>query len=82
MGVRWLVVREALTPVLTGLAIGLPASMGLSRLVASQLYQVRPHDPVTLGAVVSLLVVVSAVAALGPARRASRIDPADALRAE
>ena len=79
---RWLVIGDALAPVAMGVAVGLVASLWLSRFVASQLYQVRPHDPVTFVAIVLLLLAVSAAAAFGPAYRASRVDPVEALRAE
>jgi len=48
----------------------------------SLLFEVRPHDPATLGGVSLVLVAVAMVASYVPARRAARIDPADALRAE
>ncbi len=57
-------------------------AMGLSRLVASQLFQVQPHDPSVLGAIIMLFVLVCAVAAFVPVRRATRVDPAEALRTD
>jgi predicted permease len=80
--VVWMVMREAMGLVAIGLAIGIPAAYGLSRLVASQLYSVQPAD---LGAAVAALVILSVVAAAAgflPARRASAIDPIRALRYE
>ncbi len=80
--VVWMVMREALTLVGIGLAIGIPAAYGLSQLIASQLYSVKPAD---LGAAAAALVILSLVAALAgflPARRASAIDPIKALRYE
>jgi ABC-type antimicrobial peptide transport system permease subunit len=67
---------------LVGVAIGLLASIGLTRLVRSQLYQVSPTDPVVYVAVSLLLVAVSLLACYVPARRASRVDPMTALRHE
>jgi len=80
--VRWMVVVEGVAPVAVGIAVGLVAGNWLSRLVASQLFQVKPHDPVVLGAIVMLFVLVCAVAAFVPVRRATRVDPAEALRTD
>jgi predicted permease len=80
--VRRLMIADVLRPVVTGVAIGLVAATWLSRFVAAQLFQVRPHDPLVLGAIVMLFVLVSAVAAFVPVRRATRIDPAEALRTD
>jgi putative ABC transport system permease protein len=80
--VRSMAVVEGLVPVAVGIAIGLVAATWLSRLVASHLFQVKPHDPVVLGAIVMLFVLVCAVAAFVPARRATRVDPAEALRTD
>jgi predicted permease len=81
-GVRRLIIVEGLVPVAVGIGVGLVAAGWLPRLVASQLFRVEPHDPPTLGAVVLLFVIVCAVAVVAPARRATRIDPAEALRTE
>ena len=80
--VLWIVMREVLVLLGIGLAIGLPAAMGLGQYVASQLYGVKARDPWIAGLTVLVLAVVSAVAGLIPARRASRIDPIIALRYE
>ena len=53
-----------------------------TRVLASFLYQVRPTDPTALGGAVLLLAVVALIATLVPVRRALRIDPMDALRAD
>jgi predicted permease len=66
--------------VLAGSAIGVAAAMAATRLLVSLLYHVRSTDPLTLGAAVSLLVAVGAIAAAVPAWRASRTDPAVVLR--
>jgi putative ABC transport system permease protein len=69
---------------LTGIAliIGIAASFGTNRLLASQLFGITPSDPVTLGAVPLLLAIVAAIACYLPARRASKLDPLVALRRE
>lgn len=74
--------RQGLFPVGIGLALGLPASLALTRLLASQLAQVKSHDPVTYLLVAVLLIAVALPACWLPARRAARIDPMEALRSE
>jgi putative ABC transport system permease protein len=80
--VLWLVMKEVVVLLLIGLAIGVPAALGLGQYVSSQLYGIEPNDPWIAGATVALLASVSAVAGMIPARRASRIDPILALRYE
>jgi putative ABC transport system permease protein len=80
--VRAMVVLQGLRLALLGLAIGLGAALALTRLLASQLYGVSATDPVTFTALAALVLVVSALASLLPARRATRIDPMVALRAD
>lgn len=80
--VVWLVVREGLPLVIAGVAIGVPLTLALTQYVRGMLYGLSPQDPITLIAAVLLLVGVAAVASLLPARRASRLDPMDALRHE
>jgi ABC-type antimicrobial peptide transport system permease subunit len=65
-----------------GLAVGLAAAFGLTRLLASLLFGVKASDPVAFGAVVATLAVVAWVAVYIPARRAMRIDALIALRYE
>ena len=77
-----MVLRGAFTQILIGLAIGIPASIGCARLIASQLYQVNGWDPVALGGSVAALAFSALVASLVPARRAATINPVRALRAE
>jgi predicted permease len=81
-GVLLLVLRETLTLVGIGLAVGVPASIALSRYAASLLFGLKPNDPWALSAAVALLLAVAGVAAWLPARRASRVDPMAALRFE
>jgi predicted permease len=78
--VRWLVVRESAWPVIAGAAIGLCGAFAAVRLLQSQLFGVKPHDPIALGGATALLLVMALAAAYLPARRASRIDPLTALR--
>jgi predicted permease len=80
--VIWLVMREVLLLLAIGLAVGIPAAMGLGRYVAAQLYGIQAQDPSIAGSTVLLLTLVSAAAGLIPAQRASRTDPMLALRQE
>lgn len=80
--VQWLIVREALLLVLVGGAVGLPFAFLVARAVGGLLYATAPSDPVAYATAAGVLVVVSAFAAYIPARRASRLDPMVALRAE
>jgi predicted permease len=80
--VIWLVMKEVLLLLSIGLAVGLPAALGLGRYVSSQLYRIEGHDPGVAVATMVLLGIVSAAAGLIPAHRASRIDPILALRHE
>jgi predicted permease len=80
--VIWLVMREVLLLLAVGLAIGVPAAIASGRFVAAQLYGIQPNDPRLAIATVALLTLVSSLAGLIPARRASRIDPILALRYE
>ena len=65
-----------------GLAIGLPATWMLTRIIGSQLYGIEPHDPVSMAMACAGVIGVALLAALVPARRAMRIDPVRALRYE
>jgi predicted permease len=75
-----LVVAQGMGLVLVGVALGVAGALALTRLVASMLFGVRAHDPLTFGAVVLLLAGVALLACYAPARRAARIDPLQALR--
>jgi predicted permease len=76
------VVAQGMLPVLTGVAIGLAASFGLTRLMAGMLYGVHAGDPVTLVGVALVLAAVALIATVVPARRAARVAPVVALRYE
>jgi putative ABC transport system permease protein len=75
-----MVMRRGLRLTGIGVATGIAVSLALTQLAASQLFGVRPSDPLTIAAVVALMTGVAAVAAYLPARRAARIDPIAALR--
>jgi predicted permease len=77
-----LVLRGAFLQILIGLVIGVPASIGCAKLIASRLYQVKGWDPVVLGGSVAALALCALVASIVPARRAASINPVTALRAE
>ena len=77
-----LMLRDCLVPVSAGLAVGLVSSVWLSRFVARQLFGITPFDPATLAAATILLALVALIAGYLPARRASRLNPVAALRAD
>jgi putative ABC transport system permease protein len=77
-----MVLREAAVLAASGVVVGLAASLGLTRLMASLLYGVSPVDPITFAAVAVALTLVALVASLIPASRAARVDPVVALRFE
>jgi predicted permease len=77
-----MVLRQGLLLALAGSAIGVGAAVGLTRLMASLLYEVRPGDPATFAFVCLLLLLVAAAACLIPALRATRVEPMEALRTE
>ena len=77
-----LVIREGVRVVLIGIAAGIAASLALGKFVASLLYGTSPHDPVVVVVVALVLAIVSVLASAVPARRAARIDPMVALRAD
>jgi predicted permease len=77
-----MVLRDVALPVLGGIAAGVFVSLSVARLVAGMLYSVAPRDPMTLTIAAAVLLVVSLAAAAFPARRASRVEPMQALRHE
>ncbi len=78
----WLVLGDALVMIAVGTGIALPCVWGLGRLVESQLYDVKPTDPVTILTATLVLCSTALGAAFIPAHRASAVNPTDALRFE
>jgi predicted permease len=77
-----MVLRQGLVLVVVGAGMGGAAALGVTRLLESLLYAVRPTDPVTFGLVAGLLIAVGLLACVLPARRATQVDPMTALRCE
>jgi predicted permease len=77
-----MILRQVLVVAAVGLAIGVPAALGTSRLVESFLFGMKPNDPLAIMWAVAILVSATLVAGYMPARKASRIDPVTALRQE
>jgi putative ABC transport system permease protein len=80
--VWWLILRRAIVQMAIGLTIGMAGALGVGKLLESLLMQTSSRDPVTLVSIAVLFVIVSVAACLGPARRATRLDPLIALRYE
>ena len=80
--IRGMILKETFFMLAAGVLIGVPASMGAARAVQSQLYGVRPFDPMTLATATLLITVVMLAAGWLPAWRAARVDPMAALRDE
>ncbi|MDQ6625000.1 MAG: FtsX-like permease family protein, partial [Verrucomicrobiota bacterium] len=77
-----MVVRQGMLPVVFGLVLGVASALALGRLISAQLYQISAANPVLLGATTVLLAAVALAACLVPARRASLVNPLEALRTE
>ena len=77
-----MVLREGMTLVAAGVALGIVASLMLTRLLEGMVYGVKVRDPLIFAVVNLLLVAVSLAACYIPARRATRVDPLEALRYE
>ncbi len=78
--IRALILRDGVRLCVAGLLLGVPLALIVSRALASLLYQTRGADPVTFGAVLTLLGATSLAASYVPARRAARVAPAEALK--
>jgi putative ABC transport system permease protein len=79
---RRMVVGEGLRLAVLGALAGLAAALGLTRVMASLLYGVRAADPATFISVAAMLLAAAVLASYVPARRVTRVDPVEALRAE
>jgi putative ABC transport system permease protein len=78
----WLLLRGGMVQLAIGLVIGMAGAVGVGRLLKSLLVQQTPNDPLTLGSIAFLFLLVSLVACVYPASRATRLDPVHALRYE
>jgi putative ABC transport system permease protein len=82
MDVIRLVVRQGMMPVIGGLVVGLAAALVIGKLIAAQLYQTSAFNPVLLSATIAVLATAALLACLFPARRATLVNPTQALRSE
>jgi ABC-type antimicrobial peptide transport system permease subunit len=80
--VRRMVLGDSLSMVGLGLLIGIPAAWSVGRYLESQLFGLEPIDPMATSLALAALITIALIAAMLPARRASRINPLDALREE
>jgi predicted permease len=80
--VLWMVLRQTLSLIGIGIAIGIPVALAAARLIASQLYGLKPSDPSTVVFAALTLAGVGLAAGYVPARRATKVDPMEALRYE
>jgi len=81
-GLLYMVIRQGMALVVIGLGLGMILAFALTRLIASQLYQVSPTDPASFALAAGLLVAVAMTACFFPALRATKVDPIKALREE
>jgi putative ABC transport system permease protein len=77
-----MVVRDGMQPAVAGVLVGLGGAALLTRVLASLLFETEPFDPVTFAGTSAVLLCAAFVACCVPARRATRVDPSTALRAE
>ncbi len=81
-GIIWMVIREVLVIATAGIGIGVPAALAMSQFVKAYLFQIKPNDPLTVGAAAAAMLGAAILAGYWPAWRASRTDPWTALRDE
>jgi len=77
-----LILAQGMKPVIIGLAVGLAGALALGRLLTAQLYEISAYNPVLLSATLAILGTAALLACLIPARRATRVNPIEALHAE
>jgi predicted permease len=80
--VSWLILRRGLIQMGIGLTLGLTAAFFLAKVLGTLLVQIKPRDPVTFASITAILTIVTLCACIFPARRATRVDPLVALRAD
>jgi ABC-type antimicrobial peptide transport system permease subunit len=78
----WMILRECILLLALGLAIGVPVALSSTRILKSQLYELSPLDPTAISIAIAAVSVMTIAAAWLPARRATKIDPMQALRTE
>ena len=78
----WLILRESLLLLVIGLAVGIPVALSSTRILKSLLFELSPLDPIAITIAVGAVACMTIAAAWLPARRATRINPTQALRAE
>lgn len=82
ISVVWMILRESLALTVVGVVVGIAASLGATRWIASMLFGLPSTDLITYTAAAAILLAVALAAALLPARRAAKVDPLEALRTE
>jgi ABC-type antimicrobial peptide transport system permease subunit len=75
-------VLDGMKPTLLGIAVGAIGALALGRVISSLIYAVKPSDPITFAAVTAVLCLIAFLACMVPAYRATKVDPAVALRSE
>jgi ABC-type antimicrobial peptide transport system permease subunit len=78
--IEWMFLRESLTLVVLGVALGVPAAVAVTRFVSSMLFGLSPQDPASIGGALAVILAATMAAAYLPARRAAGVDPILALR--
>jgi ABC-type antimicrobial peptide transport system permease subunit len=78
----WMILRECILLLVLGLALGVPVALSSTRILKSQLYELSPLDPTAISIAIAAVSVMTIAAAWLPARRATKIDPMQALRTE